>query len=246
MILKPPKQSVLSRLSPPLNAHSIHLYSFSLQSIPLPPIHYFSAEEQGRAKRYNDPEKSRRFLTSRFILKTLLGAYLGKPWNQISWDYTEQGKPIHPELAFNLSHSGERAVLAIALPPLQVGVDVENLKSRAWRTIGQRHYSLAECQSLEALDPKEQLRGFYRLWTAKEACLKQGGDQEFFAGLHQLNFSPADCQRLLADHPVAYPPFYLYPCGVNHPSSLITLALNAPIHHLGWANIENGVYLPRE
>jgi phosphopantetheinyl transferase len=76
-------------------------------------------------------------------------------------------------LAFNLSHSGATAVLAIARgPQLHVGIDVERFDRRVpIQRAARRAFDDAE-RSLVASDQ----RGLLTMWVAKEALLKATGD----------------------------------------------------------------------
>lgn len=85
---------------------------------------------------------------------------------------TELGKPFlpaHPEVHFNLSHSGHWAVCAVSCDP--VGVDVE--QPRCTMEIARRFFRPQELEGLDALpDLQDRLN---RLWTAKEAFIKALG-----------------------------------------------------------------------
>ena len=90
------------------------------------------------------------------------------PENQIL-EKTELGKPYlpaHPEVHFNLSHSGHWAVCAISRDP--VGVDVE--LPRCTAKIAHRFFQPEELDGLELVP--DQLN---RLWAAKEAFVKALG-----------------------------------------------------------------------
>lgn len=80
-------------------------------------------------------------------------------------------------LSFSLSHSGSFAVVALAEGEAQLGVDVEEVKSRvridglAARVLGAD--DLAAWRALS--DSGDRLRSFLEAWTAKEAYLKALG-----------------------------------------------------------------------
>jgi len=85
----------------------------------------------------------------------------------------EEGKPFlvnHPELSFNLSHSGDLAVCVVSDAP--VGVDVEVLRE-AYPEIEDACFCPEERLWLEQSGDRE--RAFYRLWTRKESYLKMLG-----------------------------------------------------------------------
>ena len=101
---------------------------------------------------------------------------------------TENGKPYasgYP--AFNVSHSGELAVLAIADgadsamqgTDISLGVDVEQIKKRNM-SVAKRAFTERERTWMNAVsdvtDPEEErsLR-FHRLWTLKESVMKATG-----------------------------------------------------------------------
>ena len=91
----------------------------------------------------------------------------------LTLSYGEQGKPallFHPDLHFNLSHSGTLAVCAVSDRP--VGADVETL-NRAKPAVARRCFQPRELEWMErSLDWD---RAFTRLWTRKESYLKQLG-----------------------------------------------------------------------
>ena len=88
--------------------------------------------------------------------------------------------PIH----FNLSHSGDYAVCAIA--DVEIGVDVE-CKSTFNPRIAERFFCVEEQQLLNMADDKNDM--FCRLWTSKESALKLLGTglNRSLASLNVLN-----------------------------------------------------------
>ncbi|MBO5459044.1 MAG: 4'-phosphopantetheinyl transferase superfamily protein [Lachnospira sp.] len=88
----------------------------------------------------------------------------------------QHGKPYftnHPELFFNLSHSGNYAVCIIS--DKDCGIDIEggrNVKLNvAKRFFSEREYSWIT----ETADISEQKERFFRIWTLKEAYAKLTG-----------------------------------------------------------------------
>lgn len=87
-------------------------------------------------------------------------------------------------LRFNLSHSGDLALYAVALDR-EVGVDVELPRRRPVDVVAVARRALGEdaARRLAALDPADRERAFLRAWTRWEAELKcrgvgVGGAQE--------------------------------------------------------------------
>ena len=92
--------------------------------------------------------------------------------------YGEQGKPAFAKgdpLWFNLSHSGDDIALLLS-DEGEVGCDIEVVRPRDnWQTLANTVFSLGEHAEVEAEHPEQQLAAFWRIWTRKEAIVKQRG-----------------------------------------------------------------------
>lgn len=137
--------------------------------------------ECARAARFYREIHQQRFTVGRGRLRTLLGAYLNRAPEALTFRYNAQGKPYldMPEplapFSFNLSHSGDVALCAIAGFDT-VGVDVEAVReSRDLIPIARRFFSAAEQAALLFLPPDQQCAAFYQCWSSKEALLKAWG-----------------------------------------------------------------------
>jgi len=92
--------------------------------------------------------------------------------------YAEGGKPAFAaasSLWFNLSHSGDDIALLLS-DEGEVGCDIEVLRARKnWPALAESLFCPAE-RALIALEaPEQQLAAFWRIWTRKEAIVKQHG-----------------------------------------------------------------------
>ena len=77
------------------------------------------------------------------------------------------------DCASSLSHSHGFAVLARAPRSVSVGVDVEWLAPRDFRSMARTAYSALEADELESVEDPAVLSGrFYEFWTLKEAFAK--------------------------------------------------------------------------
>jgi 4'-phosphopantetheinyl transferase len=137
-----------------------------------------SAEEKARAARFVYERDAQRFSSRRLRMRQILAGYLSCEPGVISFVAGEHGKPfLHPahnsDLQFNLSHSEDMAVLAVARG-LEVGVDVEWIRAIEER-IAERFFSPAEQTALANLPPEWATRGFFECWTGKEAFVKAQG-----------------------------------------------------------------------
>jgi medium-chain acyl-[acyl-carrier-protein] hydrolase len=140
-----------------------------------------ASDERDRAERFHFQRDRERFIVGRSALRSLLGTYLNRQPSDIPLWYNSQGKPfLHrlpsdPDLQFNVAHSGELALVALALArPL--GIDVERLRSNIdWQDLCARYFSKSESAELQSLPEAERPRAFFAAWTRKEAYLKAHG-----------------------------------------------------------------------
>jgi len=121
----------------------------------------------------------RRFVVARAALRGVLGAALGQPPRSLRFVEGPHGKPAladqPPPLRFNLSHSGELALLALSLDR-ELGVDLERRRHHLDHLgIARRYFAPDELAALAALPAAQQETAFYRCWTRKEALLKAKG-----------------------------------------------------------------------
>ncbi|MGH9530264.1 MAG: 4'-phosphopantetheinyl transferase family protein [Terriglobales bacterium] len=136
-----------------------------------------SCDERGRALRFHAEEHQRSFVVGRGILRAILASYILCKPEALVFQYGPKGKPYlenHPGVHFNLGHSGNRAVYAIA--NIEIGVDVELIKPVPdWQKISERFFSRREVEELTMLNPAQQPGGFFACWTRKEAYIKATG-----------------------------------------------------------------------
>lgn len=138
--------------------------------------------ERARAARFRQARDRRRWIAARAALRHILGAACALPADQLGFRLGEHGKPdvnhtgaAAPHApAFNLSHSGAVALIAVADRP--VGVDLEMLAHAADRYEDiQSVFSPAERASIAAVTAGDRPLASYRCWTRKEALLKAAG-----------------------------------------------------------------------
>ena len=139
-------------------------------------------DERERAARFYFDRDRRKFTAARGQLRMILGRYTGADPTALVFSYGPRGKPalsgqFQPaNLKFNLSHSGELALLAVTLDR-EVGVDIEDIHTlNDAEAIAERLFSPNETSVFRALPEPERLEGFFRCWTCKEAYVKATGD----------------------------------------------------------------------
>lgn len=138
-----------------------------------------SADERTRASRFHFHKDARRFTVARASVRSVLAGYTLSSARDLRFAYSQFGKPGLAEPAgairFSVSHSGDRALLAVALD-LEVGVDIEAMREEVETDkLAERFFSAPERDSLRKLPPEQRVSGFFRCWTCKEAFLKAQG-----------------------------------------------------------------------
>jgi 4'-phosphopantetheinyl transferase len=136
-----------------------------------------SADETQRAIRFHFPADRDRFIAAHGILREILGRYLRYKPSELAFSVNQYGKPalVNSDLEFNLSHSGDFALLAIT-QGRKIGVDVERIRTNMeLENIASHNFSRLEISELMALPPEQREIGFFNCWTRKEAYIKAHG-----------------------------------------------------------------------
>jgi 4'-phosphopantetheinyl transferase len=160
--------------------------------------------EVERADRFYFAKDRNRFTVARGVLRQLLGTSLKLDPREIRFVYGPQGKPslAAPQsssgLRFNLSHSGEVALVAMS-HNLELGIDVEQVRADfASGEIATRFFSPEECAKLETLPAHESVDAFFNCWTRKEAYIKARGEGLFIPlDSFEVAFAPGEEPALL-------------------------------------------------
>jgi 4'-phosphopantetheinyl transferase len=119
-------------------------------------------------------------MQQRFLLRLLLGAYLGKAGRDVPIRRGPAGKPElsgsdAARLGFSLSHSGPWLAVAVT-DGTPVGIDIEPSNRRPrWQRLARRYFPADEAQRLCAGDGDAGCRRFLAHWTAREALVKAAG-----------------------------------------------------------------------
>ncbi len=153
----------------------IHVVTLSAVE-PRPEV--LEGRERARWERLRIEAKRRQFVAAQTALRTVLGRRTGLEPGEVRFGYGEHGKPYlpaRPDLGFNMTHSGDRALIAVS-DAADVGVDLEYLgRDRPFLRLAQRYFSAPEHEWLAALPEDRHRRAFYRTWVLKEAYLKAVG-----------------------------------------------------------------------
>lgn len=147
-----------------------------------------SSDELARARGFYFDRDRRRYIAARAILRSLLGRYLDRAPENLTFDYGSHGKPAlavksashggqdgQREIDFNLAHSEGLALYAFTCSG-EVGVDLEYMRDVPdWRQVAESFFSRRELARLHARPREIQRKEFFRGWTRQEAVLKAMG-----------------------------------------------------------------------
>lgn len=94
---------------------------------------------------------------------------------ELSRDKGKYGKPcfrIHPEVRFNISHSGDLVICAVS--DFEIGIDIQEKSRMNTDRIAKKIMSSAEHKKY--IESSERQDFFYRVWVMKESYVKWTGD----------------------------------------------------------------------
>ena len=175
--------------SPPerlnLGSNAVHVWRVSLDQSPSQ-IGLFQNtlddDERSRADRFYFSRDRECFIVARGILRAILGRYLNKAPESLSFSYSTHGKPAlvsdsdADAIRFNLSHSHGAALYAVTRGR-EIGIDLEFIRcDLEAEQIAERFFSHSEIEALRALPPSLRKYAFFLCWTRKEAYIKARGE----------------------------------------------------------------------
>ncbi|MEM7602621.1 MAG: 4'-phosphopantetheinyl transferase superfamily protein, partial [Verrucomicrobiota bacterium] len=166
----------------PLSRNEIEVTGFDLDDEEALPLNlarsWLSNDESERAEAFKFPVHQDRYIRGRGMVRKCLSAHLNLAPHDLHFVIGEKGKPYlaENELHFNLSHSEEKAALAISRLP-SIGVDIEQFSRKVdIPALSRRCFRPSEIKRLEGLEDEALQRAFFWTWTAKEARMKATGE----------------------------------------------------------------------
>ena len=175
-----------ARIEPAAIAETdVHVWAFTLdesEAIVEAWRKLLSDDERLRADRFVHRQDRNRSIVARGVLRHLLARYCGIDAERIAFRYASAGKPSITGgvagaglVTFNLAHSQDRALLAIARNR-EIGVDLERVRDDFDPLpIARQFFFGAELAAIEAAPEDARRDAFFRHWVAKEAVLKSNG-----------------------------------------------------------------------
>ncbi len=164
-----------------LSPSEVHVWRIALRCVAgeMPALMAgLSAEERQRAEAQASDRLRRRFVAAHAGMRNILARYLNEKPGRLRFAAGPEGKPrlegIDKAPRFNLSHSGELALLAVS-PDRELGVDVEWMDPR--RDLGAlaQAFTAEERGLIEGLPAALRPGAYFQTWTRKEAFLKAMG-----------------------------------------------------------------------
>jgi len=134
--------------------------------------------EQTQARKFKNASLHKRYVEVHGRLRNVLAQTLNESPEKIRIKKAEHGKPYladYPELAFNLSHSAGRLMIAVGWL-CQLGIDIEICKQRINLSgLVDKCFAEEEAAYWANLPEAQKNLEFYRFWTRKEAFVKATG-----------------------------------------------------------------------
>lgn len=155
----------------------VHLWRFPLAA-PHDSAATLTEEDRARAEGMQSATARGSFVASQSALRALLSAYTSTPPGELAFSRGAHGKPmleVPPSpIEFNMSHSGDWGVIALARVP--VGVDVEQVRpGRHSPALEKRFLTGGERGLLRQRAGADGEAAFFFVWCRKEAYLKATG-----------------------------------------------------------------------
>ena len=171
-----------------LGSDEVHVWRATLDQTPSQRqcfLHNLAADEQARAERFYFERDREHFIVARGVLRAILGGYLNRAPECLSFCYSSHGKPSlageseGDAIRFSVSHSGGVALYAVTRGR-EVGIDIERIRSDlAVAEIAERFFSPREVATLRELPAEAQTSGILLLLDA-QGGLHQGPGRRTF------------------------------------------------------------------
>jgi 4'-phosphopantetheinyl transferase len=167
--------------APRMSHEEVHLWRIDLTRADAVDFAVLSDDELERAARFHFESDRSRFRVARAALRSILSRYANLLSDALMFSHNAYGKPFltNPRAAglrFNLSHSKDVALLAVARER-EVGIDVEFMwPDFATTEVAEHFFSTAEVATLAGVECRLRTRAFFNCWTRKEAYIKARGE----------------------------------------------------------------------
>lgn len=151
-----------------------------------------SPDEVGRAARFQTPGDAHGFVAGRVLARVMLAEPVGATPGSLTLRTDVRGRPhlAGPGPSFSITHTRGLVACAVAVAG-EVGLDAEHTgRSGDMERLARRYFAPGELAYLQGLPPEERRRGFFVVWTLKEAFLKARGEG-ISVSLSSFSFDPS-------------------------------------------------------
>jgi 4'-phosphopantetheinyl transferase len=168
---------------------------------------WLSPAERMRMRRFGHDDLRIRYVIGRGTLRWILGSVIERTPSAVVIERGVRGRPHlaeFPQVDFNVSHTGECALIGIVRDGQRIGVDIERSDRRINASgLARKFMTSAERAGLPR-DEDDARRRLLQLWTCKEAMSKATGDA-LSAPFARIDVEIAPSLRLV-DGPEPYVP----------------------------------------
>lgn len=157
------------------NENDVLIFIIDLKDYPLVGPGYLDETEKAHLDTLKTEYFKKRYIVSRLVLKSLSGILKEKSWSDMITCKDEYGKVHvcgHYDLHVCISYTEN--IVALALSRIDVGIDIEVIRSRSFTSI-----SKSIDTSLPDATLSKDGSGFLFMWTLKEAYCKFSNETMF-------------------------------------------------------------------
>jgi len=160
---------------------------------------WLTTQELQRNTRFRFDNDRARDLMARWLTRNVLAEYTEQTPQALIIERSEKGKPYLATLPktlsadalhFNLSHTGDWVVMAIAKHCVGVDIEMTERKNDVL-AIANNYFFGAELEELRSFPVNQQVQRFFDYWTLKEAYMKARGEG-ISLGLDNFGFQLAN------------------------------------------------------
>lgn len=168
----------------------VHVYIANVSELPDPKecpdiLDALPKERKEKTLRYRQEKDRKQSLGAGLLLKRILDS---RGIDEAQITLGTHGKPETAGIYFNLSHSHDYVVCAVA--DKAVGCDVEKI-GQIRESVAKRFFTKKEVAYLNSFKEEEKVQEFYRIWTMKESYMKMTGEGMSLA-LDRIEFTFED------------------------------------------------------
>jgi 4'-phosphopantetheinyl transferase len=161
--------------------NEVHIWAVDLDHLKLPcneAVQMLPEFEKKKSERFRFELLKTRYIKGHYLLRALLGMYLGIDFFNQEFHINKYGKPslkntqAEDSIYFNMSNS-ENTCICVFRQHGDIGVDVEKIYDMTnMDSIVERFFSPSENIKFCSLPEQSRKISFFKYWTRKEALLK--------------------------------------------------------------------------